>query len=116
VEEPSNERAYFSHPRTSIGGRVSDDMTLGYGPEEYLLKRAASGAYAVRVNAYAADRLNPNGATNVRVHLFRDYNRSSETVQTFELELKREPEQVGQEHDYFVGTFTVNTGMHMAER
>ena len=116
VEEPSNERAYFSHPRTSIGGRVSDDMTLGYGPEEYLLKRAASGTYAVRVNVYATDRLNPNGATNVRVHLYRDYNRSSEAVQTFELELKREPGQVGQERDYFVGTFTVNTGMHMAQQ
>jgi hypothetical protein len=116
VEEPSNERAYFSHPRTSIGGRVSDDMTLGYGPEEYLLKRATSGTYAVRVNVYATDRLNPNGATNVRVHLFRDYNRSSEAVQTFELELKREPGQVGVERDYFVGTFTVNAGMHMAQQ
>ena len=91
-------------------------MTVGYGPEEYLLKRAASGTYAVRVNVYATDRLNPNGATNVRVHLFRDYNRSSEVVQTFELELKREPGQVGVERDYFVGTFTVNTGMHMAQQ
>ena len=117
LDEPSSERAFFNHPRTTIGGRLSDDMTQGYGPEEYLLKHAVAGSYAVRVNVYATDRLNPNGATNVRVHLYRDYNRPNEAVQTLELELKRESASPGRgESDYLVGTFTVSPEMHMAQQ
>src|SRR5579863_9357317 len=42
VDEPSGERAIYNNPRTRIGGRLSHDMTQGFGPEEYLLHRAPS--------------------------------------------------------------------------
>jgi len=61
VDEPNGERAIYSNPRTVIGGRLSNDMTSGYGPEEYLLRRAPNGTFTVRANVYAADRINPNG-------------------------------------------------------
>jgi uncharacterized protein DUF2135 len=112
LDEPSSERAYYGHPKTAIGGRLSEDMTQGYGPEEYMLRRAAPGSYAVRVNVFATDRLNPNGATNVRVRLYRNYNRPNESVETLELELKR---QQG-ENNHLVGTFTVSPEMHMAHQ
>ncbi|HNW37179.1 MAG TPA: trypsin, partial [Candidatus Ozemobacteraceae bacterium] len=40
VSEPSGEKAYYGYNRTGIGGLVSCDYTQGYGPEEYLLKKA----------------------------------------------------------------------------
>ena len=43
VDEPSGERAIYHNPRTAIGGRLSNDMTQGFGPEEYLLRRAPAG-------------------------------------------------------------------------
>ncbi|HEX4304247.1 MAG TPA: VIT domain-containing protein [Rhizomicrobium sp.] len=89
VDEPNGERAIYSHPNTSSGGRLSNDMTNGYGPEEYLLHRAPDGAYTVRVNVFRADRLNPNGATTVRAHIFRNYGRANQREQMLELELKR---------------------------
>ncbi|MDE1148153.1 MAG: VIT domain-containing protein [Azospirillaceae bacterium] len=88
VDEPSGERAIYSHPRTSIGGRLSHDMTQGYGPEEYLLRRAPSGEYTIRANIYASDRLNPNGPITIRAHLYRNYERGSEEGQVFQVELK----------------------------
>jgi uncharacterized protein YfaP (DUF2135 family) len=89
VDEPTGERAIYSNPKTAIGGRLSNDMTNGYGPEEYLLHHAPDGTYTVRVNVYATDRLNPNGATTIRAHIFRNYGRAGEQEQALELELKR---------------------------
>ncbi|NEX91268.1 hypothetical protein, partial [Caulobacter sp. 17J65-9] len=102
LDEPSGERAIYSHPKTGIGGRLSNDMTRGYGPEEYLLRRAPNGEYAVRVHGYAFDRLNPNGATSVRARLYRNWGRADETMEQLEIELTRD-ERDGQ----LVGKFKV---------
>lgn len=88
VDEPSGERAIYNNPRTAIGGRLSRDMTQGYGPEEYLLRRAPNGEYTIRVNIYRTDRLNPNGPITVRAHLYRNYQRPTEEAQVMQIELK----------------------------
>lgn len=90
VDEPSGERAIYSNPKTSLGGRLSNDMTRGYGPEEYLLHYAPAGTYAVLANVYAADVINRNGATSITVHLYRDWGRATEKVETFVIELKKD--------------------------
>jgi hypothetical protein len=43
VTEPTGEIAIYHNPRTRIGGRLSRDMTQGFGPEEYLLRTAPRG-------------------------------------------------------------------------
>ena len=90
VDEPSGERAIYDNPKTSLGGRLSNDMTRGYGPEEYLLHYAPVGTYAVLANVYAADVINRNGATSITVHLYRDWGRPTEKVETFVIELKKD--------------------------
>jgi tetratricopeptide (TPR) repeat protein len=90
VDEPSGERAIYSHPRTVIGGRLSNDMTQGYGPEEYLLRRAMNGTYEIRANVFAADRLNPNGSTTIRARIFRNWGRPDQEEQVLEIDLKKD--------------------------
>jgi hypothetical protein len=102
VDEPNGERAIYSNPRTAIGGRLSNDMTEGYGPEEYLLRRAARGEYQIRVNVYGTDRINPNGSTVVTARLYRDFGRPNQSEQTMELELKP-----GEKGEMLIGKFTV---------
>ena len=115
IDEPNGTRAKWSRSRTSIGGRINNHTSWGYGPEEYLLRRAPAGTYTVSVDVWWSDSLNPNGPINVRVHLFRAYNRANEAMETLELELKRKPAQPGEgENNYLVGTFTVRPPMHMA--
>jgi hypothetical protein len=89
VDEPTGEQAIYSNPTTEIGGRLSNDMTAGFGPEEYLLNRAPNGEYVLRVNVYASDVLDPNGPSTVRVRLFRDWGRPTEKQETFTIELKK---------------------------
>ena len=105
VDEPGGERAKYSNPRTRIGGRLSNDMTNGYGPEEYLLRKAPDGAYTVRANVYGTDQLNPNGAITIRATVFRDYGRPSEEKQVLELELTKADEAV-----QLIGTIKVDRG------
>jgi Vault protein inter-alpha-trypsin domain len=90
VDEPGGERAIYSNPRTAIGGRLSNDMTRGYGPEEYLLNVAPNGTYVVRSNAFAADRLDPNGPSSLTVKLYRNWGRANEQVESFVVELDRQ--------------------------
>jgi len=87
IDEPGGERAIYSNPRTAIGGRLSNDMTQGFGPEEYLLRRAPAGRFEVRANVFASDRLNPNGAQRVTARIIRDFGRASEREELVDLEL-----------------------------
>ncbi|EFC36049.1 predicted protein [Naegleria gruberi] len=58
VQEPGRhgEHAYYAHNRTRMGGYVSRDFRQGYGPEEYMLKKAQKGAYKATTN-YFSNRL-----------------------------------------------------------
>lgn len=89
VDEPTGERVIYSNPKSQLGGRLSNDMTQGYGPEEYLLRVAPPGEYSVQANVYAADTLNRNGATSVTVRLYRDWGRSTEKMESFVIELEK---------------------------
>jgi hypothetical protein len=87
VDEPSGERAIYHNPRTAIGGRLSNDMTNGFGPEEYLLHRAMRGEYVVRADVFAADSLNPNGAQRVTARIIRDFGRPTQREEVVDIEL-----------------------------
>jgi hypothetical protein len=97
VDEPNGERASFANQETNIGGRVSDDMTSGYGPEEYLLRRAPEGTFTVRADVYSADRINPNGAARITARLIRNFGRPDEKEEVVEIELL--PEREGGQAD-----------------
>jgi hypothetical protein len=87
VDEPNGERVYYGDQLSSAGGRISNDMTDGYGPEEYAIRRAPAGAYRVRVNGYDADRINPNGPGHVLLRLQRNWGRPGAQQTLVDLDL-----------------------------
>ena len=90
IDEPDKERAIYNNPRTAIGGHLSHDMTQGYGPEEYFLRIAPPGKYAVQSNVYAPDRLDPNGVTLLTAHLFHNFGRKNQSEESVDIEVKRD--------------------------
>lgn len=70
VIDPRGEVCYYSHPRTAIGGRISADVTQGYGPEEFLLKKAIPGRYQIKAKFFGTRQQTVVGATTVRLELF----------------------------------------------
>lgn len=87
VVEPNGERVYYSHKLSVAGGTISDDMTDGYGPEEYVVRRASAGDYQVRIHGYSPDRINPNGTGRVTVRLIRDFGRATQRDQLVDAEI-----------------------------
>jgi tetratricopeptide (TPR) repeat protein len=102
ITEPTDEDVYYGNNASGIGGRLSNDMTYGYGPEEYLLRRAPAGTYEIAVDSYAADRLDPNGATVIAARLIRDFGRRTQQEESLQIEIAPDDE-----YEHVVGRFVV---------
>ena len=92
VIEPSGEKAYYSHRKTTIGGRVSRDFTRGYGPEEYLLHKAMKGKYAIRVKYFSSRAPKLSGSVTLQVDIFTNFGRPNATHRSITVRLRRSKE------------------------
>jgi Ca-activated chloride channel family protein len=87
VTEPTGEKAFYSNPRTAIGGLVSRDFTQGYGPEEYVLKKAVSGEYLIQANYYGSSTQTLTGPATVKAVVHTNWGRPNEERQEITLRL-----------------------------
>jgi len=86
------EEAYYGNRATEIGGRVSNDMTEGYGPEEYMIREAPDGLYRVESEYYSQDDYSQDGAINLRARIWRNFGSKNETFETVIIEMLEEKE------------------------
>ena len=92
VIEPTGEKTFYGNKLSKAGGTITNDMTDGYGPEEYAMRRAIPGEYVVKIDGYSPDRLNPNGKGRVMVRLIRDFGRKTESEELVDAELSFDSE------------------------
>jgi Ca-activated chloride channel family protein len=76
VTEPDGEKCLYSYPLTANGGRISNDFTQGYGPEEYMIHAAKHGTYRIQAHYYGDHRPTVNGKATLSVQLFKQYGTS----------------------------------------
>ncbi len=95
VIDPSLEDCFFKNPKTQIGGEISSDLNIAYGPEEFTLRNGRKGDYYVKVN-YANDVLQDDeNPTFVKVTLYKNYGTPKETKDVKVVRLsKRKGEQI----------------------
>ena len=60
---------------------MSNDFTRGYGPEEFLIKKALPGEYKVQVDYYGTRQQKVLGPTTVQVQLISNFGRPDQTIQ-----------------------------------
>lgn len=94
VVDPTNEKAYYSNAETKMGGHMSEDMTEGYGPEEFMLKNASKGEYKILVDYYADNVQKISGPTVMKVTMFTNYGRSNEKKETIIVRLDQEEDEL----------------------
>jgi Ca-activated chloride channel family protein len=94
VMEPGGEEAYYGHNRTARGGLVSDDITDGYGPEEYLMRKAPAGDYAISTNYFGSRQQTVVGPATVTATVFTNWGRANEKRQVLTVRLDKEKEDV----------------------
>jgi uncharacterized protein YfaP (DUF2135 family) len=74
VIDPYDEECFYSHKETQIGGRYPHDFTQGFGPEEFMLKKAAKGKYIIRTNNFGDHRQSISGPTTLYLDLYTNYS------------------------------------------
>ena len=94
VLEPNGEEAFYGNRRTAEGGFVSEDVTTGYGPEEYLKKDLETGVYRVLTNYYASHQTTLTGATTVQATVYTDWGTDREKMQILTLRLDKPKDKV----------------------
>lgn len=94
VDGPAGERCDYNYNRTMSGGRMSSDFTDGYGPEEFLIRKALPGNYEVRANFYGNRQQVLAGATTVQAVLITNWGRPNEKREAVTLRLKEAEEVV----------------------
>jgi tetratricopeptide (TPR) repeat protein len=106
VTEPSGEKCYYEHNLTRIGGRLSRDMTQGYGPEQYTVRRAERGAYRIEADYYGSNSASLLGPTSALATIITDYGRPGEKSESLTIRLS-EDERLVEIGDAHFGTALV---------
>lgn len=88
VTDPHGEKCFYSHRQTAIGGSMSYDLTGGYGPEEFLLRRAINGSYSIQANYYGDRQQRLAGPTTLTATLYTNYGKPNETRRDITLQLQ----------------------------
>jgi len=101
VTDPNGEKAFYGNRLTYQGGRMSQDFTGGYGPEEFSLRKAKPGVYRVEVQFYGHRQQIVAGATTLHLRLQTGFGGQHQQDRNVTLRLKGQGEVV------FVGEFEV---------
>ncbi|MDL5366932.1 VIT domain-containing protein [Xanthomonas sp. NCPPB 2654] len=101
VTDPNGERCYYAHRSTYQGGQLSQDLTGGYGPEEFSLRRAKPGKYKVEANFFGDRQPLVTGATTLHLQLSTGWGGATQRDQQVTLRLKDKKDTI------LVGEFEV---------
>ncbi|WP_413531800.1 VIT domain-containing protein [Empedobacter brevis] len=74
VTDPNDEKCFYGHRTTAIGGRMSEDVTQGFGPEQFMLKKAIKGKYKIETNFYGERQMSISGPTTISAEIYLMYS------------------------------------------
>lgn len=77
ITEPSGEICYYSNPQSASGGRMTQDITEGLGPEMYSLAKAPQGDFRIEAKYYNNDANRTQAPTETLLTVFRNLGREN---------------------------------------
>lgn len=92
--DPFNETGYYGNRLTKIGSRLSGDITQGFGPEEFALRKAPDGTYAVKAKYFGDSRQNLAGPITLRVVMYTNYGTKKEKSEEIMVRVKDRKEML----------------------
>lgn len=90
VTDPNGEKCFYSHNRTAAGGRISRDMTQGFGPEQFMLKKAIKGTYKIEIDYYGDTQATIAGPTTIMAEMYTNYGTPQEKKEMIVLQMKKD--------------------------
>lgn len=97
VTDITGEKCYYGHRLTNHGGHLSRDVTQGYGPEEYLVRKALPGPYLVQTHYFGTRSQKMLAPVTLYAEIYTDYARPQEKRKTlvFRLNDRKQVVDVG---------------------
>jgi tetratricopeptide (TPR) repeat protein len=80
IIEPGGEECSYQNHNTKNGGRLSEDFTQGYGPEEYQIKQAKKGKYAIQVKYYGDRYQKQQVPSFIKLTVYKNFGRPDQSV------------------------------------
>ena len=80
VTEPTGETCSYQNKRTKSGGRITADITTGFGPEMYTMKNAARGKYKISAKYFGSNQNRTSVPSKVHLTVYRNFGSEEETV------------------------------------
>jgi len=94
VTDPTDEECLFSNPLTYLGGKISKDVTQGYGPEEFMIKKAPKGTYKIAVDYYGTHSQKQLMPVTLRITFYTHFGTDKEQKQETTVRLSNEKEVI----------------------
>ena len=94
VIDPNGERTFFGNPLSYQGGRISRDVTGGYGPEAFSLREAKPGVYTVKAQFYGHNQQIVAPATTLMLTLTTGFGTEHQQDQAVTLRLSGRGDEV----------------------
>eukprot|EP00112_Aurelia_sp_Birch-Aquarium-sp1_P009405 Seg20680.1 transcript_id=Seg20680.1/GoldUCD/mRNA.D3Y31 product="putative protein YfaP" protein_id=Seg20680.1/GoldUCD/D3Y31 len=95
VTNPDGEKCYYSNNLTEEGGRISQDMTDGRGPEEFMITKAKQGKYKIEVDYYGTrEQTSIIGPTTLHCKIITNWNRKNQKEKHLTFQLGKEEKEI----------------------
>lgn len=88
VKEPDGTICFYNHNLTKNGGKMSQDFTVGFGPEQYMMKTNMEGIYEILANYYGSQSQSELMPVTVYADVFTDYGTQKQEHKRISLRLK----------------------------
>ncbi|WP_454983086.1 VIT domain-containing protein [Capnocytophaga sputigena] len=94
VTDPKGEKCYYQNTLTYLGGKISDDVTEGYGPEEFMIKKSMKGQYKVQVNYYGSNSQKQLMPVSLRITFYTHYGTPQQKQEETTIRLNEEKDVI----------------------
>ena len=81
-----------------MGGRISDDFTQGFGPEQFMLKNGGKGKYKIQIDYFNDTQVTIAGPTTIMAEIYLHYGTAREEKKIVTLQMEK-----GKEGAVFIG-------------
>ena len=87
VTDQYDEIVNYRYRQSTTGGMISNDVTNGYGPEQFMIKAAHNGVYQIKVHYYGNTQQKLIVPVTVRVKIFSNYSSNNQKQEDIVLRL-----------------------------
>jgi hypothetical protein len=97
VTDPAGEKCFYQNKLTRLGGKISNDFTRGFGPEEFIIKKAVNGEFKVQSNYYGTRSQSLLAPVNLHLTFITNFGQPNQKKQevTIRLESQKDIIDVG---------------------